>query len=269
MIAPKGCRGLAVLAALLVLPMGLGANPTGQACPRVVRVEFEDAPTSEVLAALVRQAGVKPATAYGKVAESRISFHGRDLCFEDALTQLSKPRSWVWFRNDDGTYGVSDEAWYRSNTLCGPRPVPLIVRCRHQDPEELVEVLRPLLTEGIGSATASPASGKFIIMDMPEVIEELRAIIEELDQPYLVPGRAARREVVEGGVSDASGDGLSGSHRVAGSEDLTRMYRGFVSGILPGATFPVDTAGGGPQVDGAGRFGGRPHGFSYAIGDAE
>src|SRR5690606_37752292 len=109
-------------------------------CPMVQAAVFNDAKVEQVLASIGNQAGVS-ITPFGKVPNSRVSILEKDVCLEDALNKLAQPNGWVWFKNDDGSYGVADEAWYKANIL-PKKVITKIFRPDHVKASELEKAIK-------------------------------------------------------------------------------------------------------------------------------
>jgi type II secretory pathway component GspD/PulD (secretin) len=169
-----------LLALALVLPAAGAWTQTPTAgCPMVQSAVFNDARVEQVLASIANQAGVS-ITPFGKVPNSRVSILEKDICLEDALNKLAQPNSWVWFRNDDGSYGIADEAWYKANIL--PKQViTKIFRPDHVKASELEKAIRPMLTQGISTIVPDDRTNKLIVTDLPDIIERIERLIREID----------------------------------------------------------------------------------------
>ncbi|MDK2972277.1 MAG: ral secretion pathway protein [Candidatus Sumerlaeota bacterium] len=178
LFARFACAALAALLALL--PTAGQAQEKGPGgCPMVQAAVFNDAKVEQVLASIGNQAGVS-ITPFGKVPNSRVSILEKDVCLEDALNKLAQPNGWVWFKNEDGSYGVADEAWYKANIL-PKKVITKIFRPDHVKASELEKAIRPMLTQGISSVTPDDRTNKLIISDLPEVIERIERLIREID----------------------------------------------------------------------------------------
>ncbi|MBX3730119.1 MAG: hypothetical protein KF858_13125 [Candidatus Sumerlaeia bacterium] len=175
-----GLLGRALLALALALPAaGAWAQTPTAGCPMVQSAVFNDARVEQVLASIANQAGVS-ITPFGKVPNSRVSILEKDICLEDALNKLAQPNSWVWFRNDDGSYGIADEAWYKANIL--PKQViTKIFRPDHVKASELEKAIRPMLTQGISTIVPDDRTNKLIVTDLPDIIERIERLIREID----------------------------------------------------------------------------------------
>lgn len=131
------------------------------------------------LMALSNQAGVA-IQAYGKVPGTNVNVVIKDMDVEAALNQLATPNGWVWFREKDGSYGLADQDWYKTNKL-PEQKVQKIFRPDHVKASELEKAIKPMLTDGISSITADDRTNKLIVEDLPEVIERIERLIREID----------------------------------------------------------------------------------------
>lgn len=154
-------------------------NGSAASDPMVQQLVFQDARIEQVLASASNQAGVS-ITAFGKVPNSRVNVFKKDAPLEDALNEITQPNGWVWFKSEDGGYGIADEAWYKANIL-PKKVITKIFRPDHVKASELEKAIRPLLTQGISSITPDDRTNKLIVTDLPEVIERIERLLREID----------------------------------------------------------------------------------------
>lgn len=175
---------LLLTAALLVLsPAGASAqenNEDREPGRRIVpNAIFNEQRIEQVLTVIQSETGVS-ITAFGRVPGERISVFERDIELENLLNRITTPKGWVWWRLDDGGYGIADEAWYQSNIL-PTLTIIKIFRPDHVRASELQQSISSLLTQGIGSAQPDDRTNKLIVEDLPEVIERIERLIREID----------------------------------------------------------------------------------------
>ncbi len=135
----------------------------------------------EQVALMLSNATGNSITLYGgKVNAARVTVLERNLEFEEVLDKITKPQGWVWFKMDDGSYGISDEGWYRQNILPS-KTIQKIFRPDHVKASELEKAIRPMLSQGISSVTADDRTNKLIVQDLPDIIEKVERLIREID----------------------------------------------------------------------------------------
>lgn len=183
-MTPRMHRTLAVL-----LAAGALAS-THSPAPRLPVSEFPDAcdifppltPLQETAAALAARYGENIELS---IQQELVGVSVRSLPedFEERLNGLSIGRNLVWFKNDDGSYGICTEEWYKRNCFCR-RPVMKIFRPNIARAQDLADAIRPLLTPGHGSISVSPRNDKVIVSDEPEVIREIERLMPALDQRW-------------------------------------------------------------------------------------
>lgn len=177
---------VALVAIVFALPgkvnaQGDEAPPPASGDPgdAIVTAVFNDNRIEQVLTVIGNQAGVS-ITPFGKVTGSRVSVLAPEERLERVLTMIAQPQGWVWFKQDDGTYGIADDAWYKANIL-PTKVITKIFRPDHVQASELEAAIRPMLTQGISSVTADDRTNKLIVTDLPEVIERIERLIREID----------------------------------------------------------------------------------------
>ncbi|MEQ8821065.1 MAG: secretin N-terminal domain-containing protein [Sumerlaeia bacterium] len=146
---------------------------------RKVKAVFNDAKIEIVLQVLGNQADTS-ISAFGRAVGQRVSIFKPDATLEEALTSLATPNNLVWFKQDDGTFGIADEQWYRQNILPN-KVITKIFRPDHVNAAELEQAIRPALTRDIGSITSDNRTNKIIVSDLPDVIERIERLIREID----------------------------------------------------------------------------------------
>jgi len=152
-------------------------GPNGE---RIVRMaSFKDVPIEKALIIVGQQVeiGITP---MGKILDSRITIDERDVELETLLDRIAKPHGWVWFKQQDGNYGVADEAWYKANEF-GVRPIQKILRPDHLPVEEVEKIVAPLVSPTRGSVYADSRTNKVIVMDDPPVLEAIADLVREFD----------------------------------------------------------------------------------------
>jgi hypothetical protein len=93
-----------------------------QPTPGLVNANFSEARIEQVLTLISAQAGVS-ITPLGRAVGERVTVFERDADVETVLNKIAQPKGWTWWQNDDGSYGIADEEWYRP-TSSPSRPSP-------------------------------------------------------------------------------------------------------------------------------------------------
>lgn len=174
------CLGVAAPPALFAQdPPAAEAEEAPAGGPKKVNLVGSGLRIDAALMAISNQAGVA-IQAYGKVPGTNVNAVIKDMDIEAALNQLATPNGWVWFREKDGSYGLADQEWYKTNKL-PEQKVQKIFRPDHVKASELEKAIKPMLTDGISSITADDRTNKLIVEDLPEVIERIERLIREID----------------------------------------------------------------------------------------
>lgn len=127
----------------------------------------------------------KNIAARGKVPGQRASLIVRQKPLERVLDQLvnTKP-NWLWIKEGPNNYEVWDQESFRAEVL--PRRVRQKVYVPHEiTAEEAYKAIQGVLTPNIGAASFDPRSNKLIVTDLPEVLELIQRLIEQLDVKFI------------------------------------------------------------------------------------
>ncbi|MCB2155918.1 hypothetical protein KQI84_13630 [bacterium] len=176
---------LMVLSVLTALPSVVPAQDAGDDAAKdagnehLVTAIFQEAKVEQVLQVIGNSTGIA-VTPFGKVPGQRVSVVMKDKPLEEVLSAITQPKGWIWFKQDDGGYGVADEAWYKANILPS-LVITKTFRPDHVQASELERAIRPMLTSGISSVTADDRTNKLIVTDLPDVIERIERLIREID----------------------------------------------------------------------------------------
>lgn len=161
--------------------------------PKIAMAVFNDAKIEQVLLVVGQQAGVA-IHPLGSVAGSRITISDRDTNLETFLNRIALPQGWVWFKMENGDYGLADESWYKRNEL-PKKVVRKTFELEHIAPSYIEKTVAPMLTSGISTMVADDRTSKLIVTDLPEVQERIEGLLKELD--VAVPTEDAARRAVE------------------------------------------------------------------------
>jgi type II secretory pathway component GspD/PulD (secretin) len=133
---------------------------------------------------------------YGKVAEQRVTIFADGESAESILNQVANKSGWVWWREDDGSFGLSDKEFYERNIL-PKRVIQKVFRPNNIKASELDRAIKGLLTPNVGSSVADDRTNKLIINDLPPQLERIERFIREIDVQLIVRVFYIRRAKVE------------------------------------------------------------------------
>jgi len=141
---------------------------------------FNEGKIEQVLAALGNKTGTS-ITPLGKITNETVTLIAKDTTLEETLNKITKPKGWRYWKTENGLgYNVSDEQYYVQNVL-PDKAITRIFRPDHVKAEELESAISDMLTPGIGTVTPDPRTNKLIVSDLPEVIERIQYLIQQID----------------------------------------------------------------------------------------
>ncbi|MCC5876448.1 MAG: type II secretion system protein GspD [Candidatus Sumerlaeia bacterium] len=125
-------------------------------------------------------------TAFGNVSGNRVTVLAEDQPVESVLNQIANPNGWVWWREDNGDYGIADRDYYERNVL-PKRVIQKVFRPNNVQASELDRAIKGLLTpNNVGSSVADDRTNKLIVDDLPQAIERIERFIREIDVQLIV-----------------------------------------------------------------------------------
>ncbi len=156
----------------------------GEGGQNLVTVATNDGRIDSVLAVISTQidATVSP---FGKVPGSRVTIIAEDQPIESVLNMLANPNNWVWWREDNGDYGIADRDYYEKNIL-PKRVIQKVFRPNNVKASELDRAIKGLLTPNVGSSVADDRTNKLIVNDLPQALERIERFIREIDVQLVV-----------------------------------------------------------------------------------
>lgn len=159
------------------------AAPAGNGNARVT-VATNDGRVDSVLAVISTQieGTVSP---FGKVPGSRVTIIAEEQPVETVLNMLANPNGWVWWREDNGDYGIADREYYERNIL-PKRVIQKVFRPNNIKASELDRAIKGLLTPNVGSSVADDRTNKLIVNDLPQALERIERFIREIDVQLVV-----------------------------------------------------------------------------------
>ncbi|MDX2175473.1 MAG: secretin N-terminal domain-containing protein [Candidatus Sumerlaeia bacterium] len=175
-----------MLAAALTAPALVPAQDSGQpaaqaaAAPRF-DVAFVDAKVEQVIASINDSQPIR-VSLFGRTTGERVTVLQEQTTLEEALATVTRQKGWIYWRLDDGGYGVADRAYFEQEIL--PRRfVQKVFQPRNLKASELQKAVQDLLTSGAanGTAVADDRTNKLIVNDMPVVMERIERLLREID----------------------------------------------------------------------------------------
>jgi general secretion pathway protein D len=145
----------------------------------LVTATFRDGKIEQVLMALSQQTDIQ-ITPEGKAVGLRVTLIAKDVPLTKALDMICQPRSLVWWKKKDGSYGIADKPYYEQNVL-PDSAIQRIFRPDHIKAEDFEKAIKGTLTPKIGRVAIDPRTNKVIVTDLPAVIELITRLLQEID----------------------------------------------------------------------------------------
>ncbi len=157
------------------------AQPAAQSVATVI---FSKGNIGQVLQAISRQTGVT-VIAKGQAVGQRVDIIAKDEPLEVILDKLTSGKDWVWHKVNDTRYEIMDRRTYETTVL--PKQVERkIFQPRYIKAEDFKNAIEGMLTKNIGKAAVDPRTNKVIVTDLPQVIEMIARLLEEIDVKPIV-----------------------------------------------------------------------------------
>ncbi len=150
----------------------------------VATVIFSKGNIDQVLQAISLQTGVT-VIAKGKAVGQRVDIIAKDEPLEVILDKLTSGKDWVWHKVNDTRYEIMDRRTYETTVL--PKQVKRkIFQPQYIKAEDFKNAIQGMLTKNIGKAAVDPRTNKVIVTDLPQVIEMIARLLEEIDVKPIV-----------------------------------------------------------------------------------
>jgi hypothetical protein len=143
---------------------------------------FSDARLDQHITVLSRKHGVF-IDVLGDIDAERVFNFDAETDLESALDTIARPKGWTWFRNDDGSYGIASEEWYRANLLGPCASSTKVFQPEHVRAWELESSIRAMLTPSVGRMSFDDRTNKIVVVDDTGAIERIERFICEVDHP--------------------------------------------------------------------------------------
>ena len=186
---------LAVLVSVLGLPATLVHAQDSPAAPaaeastagnaELITLAFSQTKVEQVVQRLAEKTG-KSIVARGKTLGQPVTLILKNQPLEAALDQIANQKpNWLWRKGDAAnTFEVWDQESYEAEVLpTRVRQKPFLLR--EITAEEAYKAIQGVLTPNIGSASYDARSNKVIVTDLPEVLELIQRLIEQIDVKFV------------------------------------------------------------------------------------
>jgi hypothetical protein len=118
---------------------------------------------------------------YGNAMGTRVTIVGKDKPLEDTLDSLVAGSGLVWWKREDGRYGISDKAYYESSVLPATTRLEVYTAkgTKAQDLQRMLTELRLLSPNGRASLDAD--NNRVAVTDTPAAHKAIREAIAKLE----------------------------------------------------------------------------------------
>ncbi|MFZ5516131.1 MAG: type II secretion system protein GspD [Candidatus Zhuqueibacterota bacterium] len=141
-------------------------------------ISLRGAQLDKALEVLSAKTGLNFMPANAGIAHHKININLDNVTVDDAVTLFMETNK-LGYRQQEGTnvYLVDEIATIMKVTSIKS------IRLEYAEATKLVELLTKITTPGVGSAFADERTNTLIVRDSPEVIRDIEALLEKLDQP--------------------------------------------------------------------------------------
>lgn len=140
---------------------------------------FNNGKIAQVLMQLKAQTGVNVMT-QGKASDVRVDIIAQKEPVSVILQKIANKSNLRIIKNDDMNYILMDEKTYISKHL--PKQViRKIFVLKYIKAEDARKALQNVVTKNIGQIAADPRTNKLIVTDLPQVIELIKRLLDEID----------------------------------------------------------------------------------------
>jgi type II secretory pathway component GspD/PulD (secretin) len=120
----------------------------------------------------------------GKAVDLRIDIIAQNEPVSQLLQKIAGSKGMVLHQIDNLNYEMMDEATYQKDVL--PKQViRKIFVLKYIKAEEARKALANVSTKGIGQMAADPRTNKLIVTDLPQVVEYIKRLLDEIDVQLL------------------------------------------------------------------------------------
>jgi len=140
---------------------------------------FNKGKMDQILAALSKQTGVN-VVPIGKVKDLRIDIIAQNEPVSSILQKIAGTNKLRLHRIDDMNFELMDEKTYQTEVL-PKKVIRKIFVLKYIKAEEARKALQNVVTKNIGQMAADPRTNKLIVTDLPQAIELIKRILDEID----------------------------------------------------------------------------------------
>jgi len=135
---------------------------------------------SQVLMELKKQTGINVVPRGPKTADLKIDIFAQKEPVSQILQKISSSSGLVIHQIDAVNYEIMDDRTYQTEVL--PKEViRKVFVLKYIKAEEARKALQNVLTKNIGQMAADPRTNKLIVTDLPQVIELIKRLLDEID----------------------------------------------------------------------------------------
>ncbi len=146
--------------------------------PRATLI-FKKGKIEQILMSLKKQTGISVMTR-GKASNLRIDIIAKDEPVSQILQKIASANNLVLEPIDSTHYELMDQTTYLKQYL-PKKVIQKIFLLKYIKAEEAKKSLQNVLTKGIGQIAADPRTNKIIVTDLPQVIELIKRLLDEID----------------------------------------------------------------------------------------
>ncbi len=153
---------------------------TGQKSGKLVTVGMNEGKIEQVAMIIGAQIGTS-VDVYGGAVGRRVTIIAQDKTLEDTLDSLTAGNGLVWWKREDGGYGICDKAYYESSVLPGTTRLEVYTAkgTKAPDLQRMLTELNLLSPNGRSSVDAD--NNRVAVTDTPAAHKAIREAIAKLE----------------------------------------------------------------------------------------
>lgn len=154
------------------------AAPSGQ--EPLATLMHKGGQLSQVLMQLKKQTGVNVVPRGAKIADLKIDIFAQKEPVSQIMQKIASSNGLIIHQIDAMNYEIMDDKTYQTEVL--PREViRKVFILKYIKSEEARKALQNVLTKNIGQMAADPRTNKLIVTDLPQVVELIKRLLDEID----------------------------------------------------------------------------------------
>lgn len=161
-----------------------GGTEEAPAAQQLVTIALSDGRIESATAILSTQISGS-VSIFGKAANTRVTVLAEEQPIESVLNMIANPAGFIWWKEDNGDYGISDREYYERNVL-PKRVIQKVFMPKNIKASELDKAVKALITPNVGSSVADDRTNKLIVNDLPQAIERIERFIREIDVQLVI-----------------------------------------------------------------------------------